>query len=58
MSQRIAERVARSIAGQESDPCPLDHPIVGHLRCGAWPLLAAVHDLMHVEQPERLEAGS
>jgi hypothetical protein len=58
VSQRIAERAGRSIAGRGSDPCPPGHPIVGHLRCGEWPLLAAVDDLVHVGQPERLEAGS
>lgn len=56
-SQRIVERAARSIAGHEADPCPLDHPLVGRLRCGEWLLFAGVHDLMHVEQLERLEAS-
>lgn len=51
-SQRVVERAARSIAGHETDECPLDHPIVGRLRCGEWLLFAAVHDLMHVEQLE------
>ena len=49
-SQRIAARAARSIAGHETDPCPLDHPQVGRLRCGEWLLFAGVHDLMHLEQ--------
>jgi DinB superfamily len=49
-SQRIVERAARSVAGHESDPCPLDHPQVGRLRCGEWLLFAGVHDLMHLEQ--------
>lgn len=49
-SQRIVERAARSIAGHEEDPCPLQHPLVGRLRCGEWLLFAAVHDLMHLEQ--------
>lgn len=49
-SQRIVERAARSIAGHEEDPCPLEHPQVGRLRCGEWLLFAAVHDLMHLEQ--------
>ena len=40
----------RSIAGHEEDPCPLDHPQVGSLRCGEWLLFAGVHDLMHLEQ--------
>jgi hypothetical protein len=29
---------------------------VGRLRCGEWLLFAGVHDLMHLEQVERLEA--
>lgn len=49
-SQRIVERSARTIAGHETDPCPLDHPLVGRLRCGEWLLFAGVHDLMHLEQ--------
>jgi hypothetical protein len=51
-SQRVVERAARSIAGHEQDACPLDHPIVGRLRCGEWLLFAAVHDLTHIEQLE------
>ena len=49
-SQRVVERAGRSIAGHEEDPCPLEHPLVGRLRCGEWLLFAAVHDLMHLEQ--------
>jgi len=49
-SQRIVERAARSIAGHEAEPCPLEHPQVGRLRCGEWLLFAGVHDLMHLEQ--------
>jgi len=56
-SQRIVERAARAIAGHETEPCPLDHPLVGRLRCGEWLLFAGVHDLMHLEQLERLEAS-
>jgi len=29
---------------------------VGRLRCGEWLLFAGVHDLMHLEQLEALEA--
>jgi hypothetical protein len=54
-SQRIVARAARSIAGHETDPCPLDHPLVGRLRCGEWLLFAGVHDLMHLEQLETIE---
>ena len=57
LSQRIVERGARSIAGHETDPCPLEHPLVGRLRCGEWLLFAGVHDLMHLDQLERLEAA-
>ena len=49
-SQRIVERAARTMAGHETDPCPLEHPLVGRLRCGEWLLFAGVHDLMHLEQ--------
>ena len=49
-SQRIIARSARQIAGRETKPCPLEHPLVGRLRCGEWLLFAGVHDLMHVEQ--------
>jgi len=53
-SQRAIERSARSIAGHEADPCPLEHPLVGRLRCGEWLLFAGVHDLMHFEQLHRI----
>ena len=56
-SQRVVERAARTIAGHETDPCPLDHPLVGALRCGEWLLFSGVHDLMHLEQLEALEAS-
>ena len=54
-SGRIIERAARAIAGHETEPCPLEHPLVGRMRCGEWLLFAGVHDLMHLEQLERLE---
>ncbi|MGH2407036.1 MAG: DinB family protein [Candidatus Limnocylindrales bacterium] len=57
-SQRFIERAAVRIAGHELTPCPLDHPLVGRLRCGEWLLFAGVHDLMHVEQVEGLLAGA
>jgi DinB family protein len=56
-SQRIIERAARAIEGHELDPCPLEHPLVGTLRCGEWLLFAGVHDLMHLEQLHGLESG-
>jgi hypothetical protein len=49
-SQRIVERAGRTVAGHETDPCPLDHPLVGKLRCGEWLVFVGVHDLMHLEQ--------
>ncbi|HET7472199.1 MAG TPA: DinB family protein [Candidatus Limnocylindrales bacterium] len=49
-SQRLVARSAKAIAGHETDPCPLDHPLVGRLRCGEWLLFAGVHDVMHLEQ--------
>ncbi len=53
-SQRIVARSTRQIAGHETDPCPLDHPLVGRLRCGEWLLFAGVHDVMHLEQLHRI----
>jgi len=53
-SQKLVARAARSIAGHETDPCPLEHPLVGRLRCGEWLLFAGVHDLMHLQQLERI----
>ena len=54
-SQRVVERAARAIEGHETDPCPLEHPIIGRLRCGEWLLWAGVHDLMHLDQLEGIE---
>lgn len=56
-SQRLIERSARSVAGHETEPCPLDHPLVGRLRCGEWLVFAGVHDLMHLEQLHALSPG-
>jgi DinB family protein len=55
-SQRVVERSARAIEGHETNPCPLEHPLVGRLRCGEWLLFAGVHDLMHLEQLHDIEA--
>jgi hypothetical protein len=57
LSQRAIERASRSITGHETDPCPLEHPQVGRLRCGEWLLFAGVHDLMHLEQLHEIEAS-
>ncbi len=56
-SSRHLERASRSIAGHELDPCPLEHPLVGRLRCGEWFLFAGVHDLLHLGQLAALEAA-
>ena len=55
-SQRVIERSARAIEGHETDPCPLEHPLVGRMRCGEWLLFSGVHDLMHLEQLHEIEA--
>jgi hypothetical protein len=55
-SQRVIERAAQRIAGHETEPCPLEHPWVGRLRCGEWLLFAGVHDLLHLEQLHELGA--
>jgi hypothetical protein len=57
-SRRSLASSAEAIAGHEADPCPLDHPLVGHLRCGEWLLFAGVHDLMHLQQLHRLKAAA
>jgi hypothetical protein len=49
-SRRSMAESAAAIAGHEADACPLDHPLIGRLRCGEWLLWAGVHDLMHLEQ--------
>jgi hypothetical protein len=49
-SRRSMALSASAISGHETDTCPLDHPLVGFLRCGEWLLFAGVHDLMHLEQ--------
>jgi hypothetical protein len=56
-SQRIIVRSAAQIAGHETDPCPLEHPWVGRLRCGEWLLFAGVHDVMHLEQLHGIAAS-
>lgn len=53
-SRRSMAQSAAAIAGHEADRCPLDHPLIGRLRCGEWLLFAGVHDVMHLEQLHRL----
>ena len=55
-SRRSMAGSTEAIAGNESEPCPLDHPLVGRLRSGEWLLFAGVHDLMHLEQLHALRA--
>ena len=57
-SRRSLATSAEAIAGHEADPCPLDHPLVGHLRCGEWLLFVGIHDLMHLRQLHGLRAGA
>ena len=53
-SRRSMAVSAEAIVGHEDERCPLEHPLVGPLRCGEWLLFAGVHDLMHLEQMHRL----
>ncbi len=53
-SRRSMAESAAAISGHESAPCPLEHPLIGRLRCGEWLLFAGVHDVMHLEQLHRL----
>jgi hypothetical protein len=55
-SQRLVERAVGRVVGHEGDACPLEHPLVGRLRCGEWLLFAGVHDLMHLDQLHRILA--
>lgn len=52
-AESLRESAAR-IEGHETERCRMDHPLVGHLRCGDWLLFVGVHDLMHLEQLEDL----
>jgi hypothetical protein len=52
---RLREAAAR-IEGHETQRCRLDHPLVGHLRCGDWLLFVGIHDCMHLEQLHALLA--
>jgi DinB superfamily len=54
-SRRSMALSAAAIAGHETDPCPMDHPLIGgRLTCGEWLLFCGVHDLMHLEQLHNL----
>ena len=47
-------RAAERIDGHERQRCGMDHPLIGHLRCGEWLLFLGIHDCMHLEQMQRL----
>lgn len=57
-SRRALREAAGRMEGRERRRCRMDHPLVGHLRCGDWLLFVGIHDLAHLEQLHRLaEAG-
>jgi hypothetical protein len=54
-SRRPLREAAARIEGHETQPCGLEHPLIGvPRRCGDWLLFVGVHDLMHLEQLHRL----
>ena len=53
-SRRSIREAAARIEGHELQRCRMEHPLVGHLRCGEWLLFLGIHDLMHLEQLHRL----
>jgi DinB superfamily len=53
-SRRSMAESAAAIRGHETEPCPLEHGLVGRLRCGEWLLWAGAHDMMHLEQLHRI----
>lgn len=55
-SRRALREAAGRIEGHELQRCRMDHPLIGHLRCGDWLLFVGIHDLMHLEQLHRLAA--
>jgi hypothetical protein len=55
-SRRSMREAAARIEGHETQPCRMDHPLIGHLRCGDWLLFVGIHDLMHLEQLHGLRA--
>jgi hypothetical protein len=55
-SRRAIREAAARIQGHERQRCAMDHPLIGHLRCGEWLLFASVHDLMHLEQLNRIQS--
>lgn len=53
-SRRSIREAAGRIDGHEMQQCHVMHPLVGRLRCGEWLLFIGLHDLMHLEQLNRL----
>ena len=53
-SRRAIREAAARIEGHERQRCGMDHPWIGHLRCGEWLLFLGIHDCMHLEQLDRL----
>ena len=53
-SSRAMRKAAERIEGHERQRCGMDHPLIGHLRCGEWLLFLGIHDCMHLEQLEAL----
>jgi hypothetical protein len=53
-SRRAIREAGARIDGSERQRCGMDHPLVGHLRCGEWLLFLGIHDCMHLEQLHRL----
>ena len=53
-SARAIREAGARIHGHERQRCGLDHPLIGHLRCGEWLLFVGIHDLMHLDQLHRL----
>ena len=49
-SRRAIREAAVRIEGHETQRCRMEHPLIGHLRCGEWLLFLGIHDLMHLEQ--------
>jgi hypothetical protein len=53
-SRRAIREAAARIQGHERQRCGMDHPLIGHLRCGEWLLFLGIHDCGHLEQLHRL----
>lgn len=53
-SRRSMERSAAQIVGHELQACRLEGSPIGRLRCGEWLLWVGVHDVMHLDQLQRI----